>query len=92
MLRSIQGMRMALKRLEQQKAAAGASVPAPPTGAAHAAPDSTVLGKHAALQAQMELLRHAIEQKNLELQRMPKLGAAPPSAGAGVELESIQVC
>ena len=32
---------------------------------------------------QMELLRHAIEQKNLELQRMPKPGGAPPSTAPG---------
>lgn len=52
MLRSIQGMRMALKRLEQQKAATGVGGPAPAGAAAHALPDSAVLDKQAALQAQ----------------------------------------
>ncbi len=52
MLRSIQGMRMALKRLEQQKAATGPGGPLPAGAAAHGAHDSTVVDKQAALQAQ----------------------------------------
>ena len=131
MLRSIQGMRLALKRLEQQKAAAGAGAAAPPGAPAPAAAaDGRVHDKQAALQAQasctdwvasgactpaapasphhrggggggggivrapscrparpplpqMERLRQAIEQKNLELQRVPKPGGAVSASTAG---------
>lgn len=52
MLRSIQGMRLALKRLEQQKAAAGAGGAAPPGVAAPtAAAEGGVHDKQAVLQA-----------------------------------------
>ncbi|KAL4439717.1 hypothetical protein ABPG75_002718 [Micractinium tetrahymenae] len=81
LLRSIQTMRMTLKRLEQQKQQHAAASAAPAAGYIFGG----VSDKHVVLQLEMEQLRQEIEQKNSQLQRLPKPGmvrAATPSGPA----------